>query len=430
MKMPARALLLALFLLASAGSEATAQADVARNPETFRCENGQRIGGTDCTAEGYLLNVLAEEGIDSALAALDALVAVDEDIARDAHGYAHAIGINAYGGDEPVSSVFSRCTPAYQSGCYHGVIQAFFSRHEQAAGGGPTGDMVNALCREYRENLEARWLLFQCAHGMGHGLVALADKHLPTSLQGCDLVEYAWEREACYGGVFMENIVHATTPNEAVGRPEDMASHDHSGDGHHAHAGHTMPAATAAPSEFPPLKADDPLYPCNVLEERYLISCYQMQTSAILYFNDYDIAAASRACAAAPRDYQPTCYQSLGRDISSLSAQDHRKAMSDCGTAPDEFEPWCHVGYTKNLVDLTADPNDGAAYCRLLPSGESKRSCYIAIGEQIWVLADSPERRSSLCAAVESDYIAVCRLGAGLSEETALLDSSARRPTD
>jgi hypothetical protein len=265
---------------------------------------------------------------------------------------------------------------------------------------------------------------------MGHGLVALADKHLPTSLQGCDLVEYSWEREACYGGVFMENIVHATVPEQAVGRPEDV-SHDHSGAAaHDPHAGHVMPASTVVRSEFPPLKREDPLYPCNVLEERYLVSCYQMQTSAILYFNGYDIPAASRACATAPVEYQPTCFQSLGRDISSLSAQDHQKAIRDCATAPDEYEPWCHVGYAKNLVDLTADPADGVAYCRLLPTGQSKRSCYVAIGEQIWVLADAPERRSSLCAIVESDYIGACRAGAGLPEETAFLTHTIRRTID
>ncbi len=426
----APALLVAL--LSFAGGAAAQTADGAP-----RCENGDRVGARGCDAESYLMEVLEARGVTAAMEQLDVLVAGDADIRRDAHNYAHHIGIAAYTGEQDVGEVFSACTPAYQSGCYHGVIQSYFAAEVGGRGGELDPAMVNGLCREQREDADQRWLLFQCAHGMGHGLVMVADRHLPTALEGCDLVQDAWERESCYGGAFMENIVHETAPHHAVGRPE-MAEGGHEGHHgahesptHHAapehaaaeHHGHHAPgvslSAAADRAPFPALDRDDPFYPCSALDERYAVSCYQMQTSAILYFNGYDVAATAATCATAPEGLRPVCFQSLGRDISSMTGQDHRRAADLCATSPDPFEPWCHLGYAKNLVDLTADSADGLAYCRVLPEGESKRFCYVAIGEQIWVLADAIERREQLCRAAEGPYVAACRHGAGLAEPAA-----------
>jgi hypothetical protein len=385
------------------------------------CAGGDRVLTERCPADAYLSEVLRAEGVARAMAELEALVGANEDVRRDAHSFAHAIGIEAYSGVEDVGGVFSRCTPAHQSGCYHGVIQSYFSHQIAERGGALDAVLVNDLCRAHREAGSARWLLFQCAHGMGHGLVMVADGHLPGSLEGCDLVQDGWEREACYGGVFMENIVRATVPHHTVGRP-DSPAHEHAaaptaaGDhaaGHHDHAAVAAPAAQREP--FEPLRANEPLYPCSALPDRYGQACYQMQTSAILHFNGYDIPAASRVCATAPDTYRSTCFQSLGRDISAHTAQTHRRAIDLCGRAPSEYEPWCHLGYAKNLIDLTADPEDGFAYCRVLPQGESKRFCYVAVGEQVWVLHDSVDRREDLCAAAESPYVEECRRGAGLS---------------
>jgi hypothetical protein len=366
----------------------------------------------DCPVESYLLGVLATHGVSAAMASLDSLAANDEEIRRDGHNYSHAIGLSAFTGEEEVGPVFSRCTPAFQSGCYHGVIQSFFTHHIQEHGGHIDVATINALCEDQRAE---RWLLFQCAHGMGHGTYMIANNQLPGALEACDLVADDWERESCYGGVFMENIVAATVPHHSVGRPDLEGAMDHSD--------HAMPATTlasaASAAPFPALKKDEPLYPCSVLEDRYLTSCYQMQTSAILWFNGSDVPAAARACAQAPVNFRVTCFQSLGRDVSSITLQDNARAIRLCAAAPEEYQPWCHLGYAKNLVDVTADPADGFAYCRMLPAGESKRVCNVAIGEQIWVLEEDLGRREQMCLAAEPEFRDACRVGAGIERPTA-----------
>lgn len=380
-----------------------------------QCDTIDRRGRGGCTVEEFLLSRLDRFGVRDAMAALDSLAQEDQEIRRDAHAYAHAIGLAAFTTPEEVGEVFATCTPAYQSGCYHGVIQSYFVDHAAAHGDHLDEATVDGLCEAQRGDQDDQWLLFQCAHGMGHGLLMLSGHHLPSALELCDLVSDPWERESCYGGAFMENIVHVTMPHHGTGRPPaaPTSSQEH---GDHA----AMAQTVAERSDFPPLKKEDPFYPCTVLEDRYLPACYQMQTSAVLYFNGQNLEATARLCGTVPEAVRPTCFQSLGRDISSITLQDHQRAMRLCAIAPDDYEPWCHIGYAKNLVDVTADADDGFEYCRLLPAGESKRTCYVAIGEQIWVLTDSNERRIEMCRSAEDGFVAACRIGAGVAEEQAL----------
>ena len=61
------------------------------------------------------------------MGALSILAKRDTDVADDGHVYAHGIGIAAYRDPQTVGETFSRCTAEFQSGCYHGVIQAYFA---------------------------------------------------------------------------------------------------------------------------------------------------------------------------------------------------------------------------------------------------------------------------------------------------------------
>lgn len=390
---------------------ADASAQVSARPH----DDAPHCASRRCSPEDLLLDRLAHAGLPAAIEALDSIASVNSEVRRLGHNYAHALGLAAYTTPEEVGEVFSQCTPIFQSGCYHGVIQSYFEEHARVHGDHLDAGMVNALCDEQRSDPSQQWILFQCVHGLGHGLMMVYDNHLPSSLDGCDLLASSWEREVCYGAVFMENVVLATTPHHAFGRPDDpgAAGHDHGGADEHA--GHGMPAmGAAARPEFPGLDPARPLYPCNVLDDRYAQSCYQMQTSAILHFNGRDIAAAGRTCLTAPEAYRGTCIQSLGRDVSALTVQDHRRALRMCATVPAGYEQFCHLGYAKNLVDQTSNPQDGFEFCGLLTSADSKRACYTGIGEQLWVLYSDTNRRAQVCNSVEADYVSACLTGAGL----------------
>jgi hypothetical protein len=359
--------------------------------------------------EEQLLPLVSSAGVEAALQTLRRLGALDHDVERDGHVFAHGIGIAAYHVRGDVATVFVRCSEIYQSGCYHGVIQAYFEDVRS-----PGAAEVNALCRPYSEEGN-RWLLFQCVHGLGHGLTMFYGHDLPRALRGCDLLVSDWDRQSCYGGAFMENIVNATMSHHPAAAL--AASGEPAGGGEHSGHGGGHAAAGAGGARFKALDPEDPLHPCSVVEEKYWVACYQMQTSAILHLNGGDIAGAAKICDGAPRSARTWCYQSLGRDISSYTLQDPAESIRLCSLGTPRYQPWCYVGLVKNFVDLTAKTEGGFAFCRGVPGAANRMKCYEALGEEIGVLESGAEGRTALCEQSEPEYRGACRYGARLTPE-------------
>ena len=412
-----------------------------------------------------LSQVLAPRGVRPAMETLERMTALDSSVARDGHIYAHGIGIAAYRNPEEVTKTFSECTPLHQSGCYHGVIQAYFA-DMQAHGGGVTAQTVEAACKELTAD---RWLLFQCAHGVGHGLTALYGHDLPKALTGCDLLPDGFQREACYGGAFMENVVSVASPHHhavttalnqiAAGGGAASPSAEHSEHEHDEHAGMAgmegmegmagmQPAPAAAPaaehseheghdmagmagmdhgehaehgaaSAWKAVDPSDPLYPCTAVGERYQDACYSMQTSLMLHLNGGSFSGAARACLGAPEKERPTCFISLGRDANSYSRGVHAEAARLCGSADVRYRPWCHQGVVKNVIDVSSRAEDGLPYCAELAAAPDKARCYQAVGEELRFLTADAARREETCAKAEPAGVQACRWGARVPGATA-----------
>jgi hypothetical protein len=360
--------------------------------------------------EKPLSDAAARGHVKVAMGALNRLGAQDPEIRRTGHVYAHAIGIAAGSARRDIAQTFTQCSESYQSGCYHGVIQAWFASMDSVS-----ASDANALCAPFRNRESDRWIRFQCVHGMGHGLTMLYDHNLPKGLAGCDLLTEWWDRHSCYSGAFMENIVNVTMPHHPASA---LAHHEGKGGDHSQMAGmdHDMAGMDhGSIAAFKPVDPDDELYPCSALSEKYLSACYEMQTSVMLYNNKGDIAGAARACDTAPIAMRPICYASLGRDVSSYSQQNHAEAIRMCSLGTARYRPWCYYGLAKNFIDLEARPHDGMALCRDVPDAAGKMLCYDAVGEQTIVLETDPERRKAICQTAEPDFVAVCSYGARLS---------------
>ena len=167
-------------------------------------------------------------------------------------------------------------------------------------------------------------LRFQCLHGLGHGLTANSEHDIFRALRLCDALKDDWDRGSCYSGVFMENIIFAT--EQLADQNGDGHQHDH-GVSHRAH-----------------LDPRDPLYPCNVVEERYKPECYVMQTSAILMFNGHNFDQALVECDRARRSYIHLCYQSIGRDVSSETYRDPEQSLRLCLRGQSGYVGYCLLG--------------------------------------------------------------------------------------
>lgn len=370
----------------------------------------------------HVLVALEARGVAGAMRMLDTLGTRDDYLRLQGHVLAHAVGIAAYRDTASVGEVFAECTPTYQSGCYHGVVQAYFA--DLGAAGDALGeDRVRAVCAPQRERGDARWLLMQCVHGLGHGLMLFHAYDVTRSLQGCDALPDAWEREGCYGGVFMENLVAAIDPHHGHSAPQP-AGHAHPAEhtDHAHHAGHAAAGGHGAHGggvreEFRPMRGGDAFHPCTAVELKYQSACYAMQTTAILNANGGDVAAAARACATVREAMQPVCFTSIGRDVNAMTNSAHARAVALCGRVAAPHRPWCHVGVVRNLIDLRAQVADGVAYCRGLEDGRDRAFCFEAVGGHVWVLGAGDAEREALCRQSGAEYAEVCRYGAGLVRE-------------
>ena len=368
-----------------------------------RRECGSRFRNKQACVERTLVALIDQTGIGRTMEVLDTLVSVDSDVRFNAHALAHGLGIAAYRTPETLAATFAACPPTQMSGCYHGVVQGYFLSLARQ-GRLPGTPELDAMCEPHRGTI---FLFFQCAHGMGHGLMAVHDNHVPMSLDACDLAVGRIHprvvlRRRVHGerGARHPSAPHRGGPRRHAGRhdghdAQPAAADAHAAHGgaqaaehHDAHAGHAAgPPARAGCSTAPGSRwtATTRCIPCNAVAEKYQESCYTMQTSAILYFNGGDVAATARACERAPAAMVDTCFGSLGRDITALAAQNHAALAGACAGAPRGRRPaaascGARMGVAQNLVNVAADPDEGLRFCRAVSGADPKARCYRAVG--------------------------------------------------
>jgi hypothetical protein len=320
-----------------------------------------------------------------------------------------------------VATVFKGCTGLFQSGCYHGVIQAYLMEGK----GGPLDSARAAnLCDHIAASGTEQWLRFQCVHGLGHGFEMASNWDLPLALKECDWLPSPWDRSACYGGAFMENAVasapgghhtamHVLTSEQTMdsGKSGNMA-------GDHDMPGMKMPSIKAITYKM--RDSTDPLYPCSSVDTMYQFSCYQLQGGLILNAVQSDFAKAASACdLVGPPLLRAQCYLSLGTNASGYTAQNTPKVIEHCSHGDPSYQPFCFVGAVKNYIDVTANPDDGIAFCHALKAGVNRDRCYNAVGEEMSVLYPDAARRDKACEKAGGDGEAMCRIGAQLPEKKA-----------
>ena len=351
--------------------------------------------------EELLLATVERNHVRLAMDALSIISRRDTETQKYGHDLTHVIGINAWTPDEAVGPVYDSCTGLFQSGCYHGVVQAYLDAK------GTDSATVFGLCNQINSAATNAWLRFQCVHGIGLGLVNNMAMHLPKALAGCDWLVREWDATSCYGGAFMEFIVAA--------RGQSHHPHKRSAAEGHDHGDHDM--SVMAEDSFPARNRADPLYPCSVLAPRYQSACYGMQAGIIIEIVGPDFGKIAKACDQAPLGMRPACYQGVGTYVSGYVVRNQAKAIDQCQKGSPAYQAWCFVGVVKNLIDVTALPEDGLTFCARLTDRAMAVACYHAIGEQIGILFPNLDQREAQCAKAPAAYVPACRYGALLTRE-------------
>ncbi len=192
-------------------------------------------------------NLAYKEGPEKALAELAKDDKSISGVHADCHQITHWVGragLVYY--DNHAGVALSHGAMTCNSGYYHGVMQMAFSGLPKPA----VIAKAKKLCSVPAVNT-SDFLLYQCVHGLGHGLMIYSTDDLPWSLKACHKLPNQFDQISCTGGVFMQNL-----------------------------------DTTMGVSKY--LKTSNPIYPCNIVTEQDKYYCYLQVTSRILTVDGFN----------------------------------------------------------------------------------------------------------------------------------------------
>ncbi len=331
-----------------------------------------RDGNFDCLEQAFG-NMTFNEGPKPALAKLQAMSTTNTAVAGDCHRIAHRMGSAALSRfKDKVAPAFIEGTPVCASGYYHGIVERAFL-------GQPTsklGVVSRQMCTDSRITKQT-FLLYQCIHGLGHGLMIYTGYDLPLSLTTCKSLGTDFDKISCSGGVFMENFS----------------------------------SSYGVASKY--LRKNDPIYPCNnKISDPYKIQCYGLVTANLLRTTGYDQKKTAAGCKRSEPEWVSTCFESFGRDVSGIAGRSAAKARATCRLA-GKHEGDCLYGVVREIVNSDAGGARGARFCTKVPSSDRRR-CYAGVGSVIAAIEPSQEALRAECKRLSGRQSRSCLEGAGV----------------
>jgi len=361
--------LVARFVSESARASGTSLAFKPNDTTVADCEKSNK---PFCFRQAFG-NIAYRDGPKKALALLATDEAHISGVHADCHQISHWIGHAglAYYKDD-AGQALSHGAMTCNSGYYHGVLQL-------ALAGLPRNTVVRKarkICSAPAVNTE-EFLLYQCVHGLGHGLMIYSGNDLPWSLSTCHKLLTAFDRVSCTGGVFMQNL-----------------------------------DTTMGVSRY--LSAKNPLYPCTIVAARDKVYCYLMVTSRILSLDGFNWRKTAAWCRHSEPAWVTTCFESYGRDASGTAQYDPRRTVQLCLQAGRNAGD-CLYGAARDYGNNYAGGAEATRLCNVSPARYRAR-CFEGIGTILGTLHRLGSERKAACDAVTpARYRRDCYRGAAIT---------------
>ncbi len=288
-------------------------------------ENG--VPADTCYEDFFKSRTLAD-GPEAAFTDLKILYNTSPAVSSYCHPLAHVIGRAAVEKYTTVDQAYEHGDSFCWSGYYHGVMEAIMTK----IGKDNLGAKLDTICADIPGKSSYSFMYYNCVHGMGHGLMDVEDDNIFNALKMCENLTGDWEKQSCYSGVFMQNIINDGTPFHSAS-----------------------------------LKPSDTVYPCDAVDQKYKQQCYLMQTSYMLQQNGYNFAKTFAICAKVDKGFNVTCYRSEGRDASGSTISDIQKTRTNCLFGTDYTQQSeCFVGAVKDFISYYHDDSKAKQLCQSL----------------------------------------------------------------
>ena len=341
-----------------------------------------------------LFIIARRSGVGAALQRLESLAASDTALSDMGHVIAHGLGRFAVAQRDGDPAVYADCREVFQAGCNHGVMEAYFVSSRAASASAVTPGALDSLCARITRPGAARLVSLECAHGMGHGLLARSRGDVRQALRECDHLTQRDASDECHDGVFMENAVRATTSADM--RVGDAA----------------VEAGAAGREQKPLVRRGDLSYPCSEVEEEYQASCWKYQAVIIVEATRGDEARTLAACARAPDAVQGNCYFGIGKQGSGWWPNPQRVADL-CARVPAPHGDSCVAGAVESYLDEMWSADRALEFCAVV-GGDAKAACYQTIGSRLAIMRTDYSTIQRDCARAERPFQSACTKGVSL----------------
>jgi len=334
------------------------QAETLVEEEMLKCS--QHFNPAGCTEQASRI-FLSQMTYDQLMGSLKT-VTKNPVVYEICHPLVHFIGRASYKQERNMEKLFATDGSVCDSGFYHGVIEQNLAERgiiifqdEQAKSFQGVTDICGSIA-DY--SIPLRYS--SCIHGLGHGLMYVTDNDLPISLKGCDTIRGA---STCYGGVFMENAGSTTNPFHY--------------------------------SKY--LRDDDPLYPCNNINDKYELACWRYQSLHFARLTNRDWARTIEMCLQIPDSFQGTCIQFVGSNLINYS-EDANLMKSVLTQVPSQYQPQYITGLVSGLgEDNVGVPAKMKVVCDFLEGTNLENGCYKDMGVAIRAWSFDSAERLNFC---------------------------------
>ena len=354
----------------AAASRAAGKVPAFKPDETTlaECEHKSGFG---CYRQAFG-NLVFKEGPAKTLATVGTDSTTIPAVRADCHQIVHWVGhaALAYYHDN-AGEALAHGAMTCNSGYYHGVIELSISGKPRSQ----IVPIVRKLCANPSVT-KSTFLLYQCVHGLGHGLMIYSGDDLPYALKVCDKLTTNFNQVACTGGVFMQNLDTGMISSRYV-------------------------------------KPNNPIYPCTIVSQKHKYYCYLQVTERILQVVGYDWNKVAAWCRKSEKGWVATCFQSMGRDASGSTNYHPAQTLAVCARAGD-MTGECIYGAARDYGNNYAGGKEAADFCKLADVKYQGR-CYEGIGTILGALNTFEKERRAACAAITpARYQRDCLKGAAV----------------
>jgi len=287
------------------------------------------------------------------------------------HSIGHPLGKFLYDYTGNLSQALLLANTYCGGALYHGVMQGYFKTNLLSDADTPTYIVASNVCDELF-SVSSSVTRFECAHGVGHGLVIAFDYDYLEAVKRCEEFEDKLSQRSCVEGSTMQND-HEYFKNKSGTFLENNV-----------------------------------FFPCDKLKEGFAESCYNYHGGYILDRANGSVDDAFKLCDKNKKEnHVRHCYYGIGLWRSHILTEKLEEIVSVCQSGNQKYQSDCFSGAANIVTDQTGI-NQGLKLCKILPD-MFKLDCYNTVGKWIHLIHITQEEIENACSQLKNaEYYQTC----------------------